>query len=144
MTQLPAGTLLSTPVVHSQPGTLGLGAPVSLTWTTVTGAKDYLVYRISMSTSLTTPPPSASALATACSSQANAAICSQLPDAQAGSSPIFGYPGTPELMTRATSPAYSESAPSSLQSLYFVRAEDSNGNLSAPSNVVGGPSLATQ
>ena len=35
--------------------------------------------------------------------------------------------------------AYSEPAPTALQSLYFVRAEDALGNLSQPSNLVGGP-----
>jgi hypothetical protein len=35
-----------------------------------------------------------------------------------------------------------EPAPTSLQSLYFVRAVDAEGNLSPPSNFVGGPSKA--
>ena len=35
-----------------------------------------------------------------------------------------------------------ESAPTDLQSLYFVRAEDAQGDLSPPSNFVGGPSKA--
>ena len=37
-------------------------------------------------------------------------------------------------------PEFIEAAPTSLQSMYFVRAEDQFGNLSMPSNFVGGPS----
>lgn len=44
------------------------------------------------------------------------------------------------LVTITTNPTYAEPAPSALQSLYFVRAEDAQGNLSKPSNLVGGPS----
>ncbi len=39
-------------------------------------------------------------------------------------------------------PQFIEPAPTSLQSIYFVRAEDAEGNLSAPSNFVGAPSKA--
>jgi hypothetical protein len=57
---------------------------------------------------------------------------------------LFGYPSAPEFLGRVTNPQYGENAPNTLQTLYFVVAEDSSGNLSSPSNVVGGPSLATQ
>jgi hypothetical protein len=60
----------------------------------------------------------------------------------------FGYPGAVQFITRVTASGptaiFSETSPSTLQVLYFVRAEDANGNLSAPSNLVGGPSLAAQ
>jgi len=143
----PASATLAAPVLNSAPGTLATGAPVSLSWNAVTGAFDYLVYRIAVSGSETTPPPASKAVTAACShaSGENVALCSQLLHVQgAASNPLYGYPGVPQLLTRVSTPAYSESAPNSLQSLYFVRAEDNSGNLSAPSNVAGGPSLAKQ
>jgi hypothetical protein len=36
---------------------------------------------------------------------------------------------------------YTETLPTQLQSLYFVRSEDANGNLSQASNIVGAPSF---
>ncbi len=39
---------------------------------------------------------------------------------------------------------YAENLPTPLQSLYFIRSEDANGNLSQPSNVVGAPSFNQQ
>jgi hypothetical protein len=41
-------------------------------------------------------------------------------------------------------PAYSEAMPTTIQSLYFIRSEDTNGNLSLPSNIVGAPSFNQQ
>jgi len=144
----PPSAALAAPVLHSAPGTLATGAPVSLSWSAVPGAYDYLVYRIALSGSETMPPPAVnSAAAAACRepAAANVPICSRLPEAHgAAGNPLFGYPGPPVLLTRVTTPAYSESAPNSLQSLYFVRAEDAQGNLSPPSNVAGGPSLAAK
>jgi Dockerin type I domain len=140
-----ASAALSSPVLYSAPGPAG--GPISLSWTPITGAFDYLVYRIALSPNQTTPPPAtATALAGTCSDPANAALCSQLPAAQgtASGQALFGYPGTPQLLTRVTTAAFSDSSLSSLQSLYFVRAEDSSGNLSAPSNLVAGPSFAAQ
>jgi hypothetical protein len=46
------------------------------------------------------------------------------------------------LVGQTTTPTYSETAPSTMQSLYYVRAVDSKGNLSDVSNVVGGPSAS--
>jgi hypothetical protein len=131
------------PVLHSAPGPQG--GTVSVTWNAVSGASDYLVYRIAMSSSQSTPPPAAAAkVAEACSVSTAPSVCSMLPQASRAASALYGYPSAPELLGRVTSPAYTETAPNSLQSLYFVVAEDSLGNLSSPSNVVGGPSLATQ
>jgi hypothetical protein len=62
----------------------------------------------------------------------------------ATTTPLYGYPSAPEFMKRVTSTEYDETAPNSLQSLYFVVAEDAQGNLSTPSNAVGGPSFAIQ
>jgi len=55
---------------------------------------------------------------------------------------LYGYPGSPYLLGRVTSPTYTETAPSTLQSLYFVVAENNSSDLSSPSNFVGGPSFA--
>ena len=141
---------LAAPVLNSAPGALAIGATVSLSWNAITGAKDYVVYRIGMSPNTTTAPPGINGTAAAACSTAtgsNAALCSHLPAAQGVSSPStgttpYGYPGPPVIVTRVSSPAYSEQTTSNLQNLYFVRAEDANGNLSPPSNIVGGPSLA--
>jgi hypothetical protein len=54
---------------------------------------------------------------------------------------LFGYPSPPEYLGRISSTLYTETAPNTLQSLYFVVAEDGSGNQSTPSNVVGGPSF---
>jgi hypothetical protein len=57
---------------------------------------------------------------------------------------LYGFPSAPEFMGRVNGTLYTETAPNTLQSLYFVVAEDSSNNLSTPSNVVGGPSFAAQ
>jgi hypothetical protein len=138
---LPPYITLAAPTLHSTPGPLG--GPVSLSWNAVSGAKDYLVYRIALSPSQTTPPPGQ--LVAACANPTHSGICSQLPASQtAASTTAYGFPGSPTLVTRVTTQAYGEASLSTLQSLYFVRSEDANGNLSAPSNIVGGPSLAAQ
>jgi hypothetical protein len=140
----PKSSTLPPPVAHSAPGTLG-GA-VNITWTAVSGAMDYLVYRITCSPSESTPPPAVPGkTATACSEPNAPTVCSMSPQAAVpAASAIFGYPSAPEFLGRVTSTAYGETAPNSLQSLYFVIAEDNLGNLSSPSNVVGGPSFAAQ
>jgi len=40
-----------------------------------------------------------------------------------------------------STPTYTEAMPTTLQSIYFIRSEDQNGNLSLPSNIVGAPSF---
>ncbi len=132
---------LTPPVVSSASGPQG--GTVKITWNAVSGAMDYLVYRITCSGSETTPPP-APAL-NACSKPNAPSICSVSPQLQTkATTALFGYPSAPEYLGRVTSTSYSETAPSSLQTLYFVVAEDSLGNVSSSSNMVGGPSLAAQ
>jgi triacylglycerol esterase/lipase EstA (alpha/beta hydrolase family) len=141
---LPASITLGVPVVHSAPGPLG--STVSLDWPAVSNAEDYLVYRINMSPNSTTPPPGFGPLANACNTNdavSVLSVCASTKVAQA--SPGVGFPGAVTFVTRVTTPVFSETSPSpTLQLLYFVRTEDSSGNLSAPSNLVGGPSLAAQ
>jgi hypothetical protein len=107
---------------------------------------DYLVYRIAMSPNTNTAPPGAPAvnakIDAACNEPDAPSFCSMLPHtASASTTALFGYPSAPELLGRVTATAYSETAPNTLQSLYFIVAEDSVGDLSSPSNVVGGPSF---
>jgi hypothetical protein len=147
----PAITLTS-PVLYSSPG--ALGGTVSLSWQPVSGAVNYLVYRIALSSSETTPPPGLglttglgtvpanSQLVSECKNPANTSICSQLPAAQAATTTAYGFPGPPQYLTTIPGTAYSETPPNTLQALYFVIAEDGSGNFSTPSNIVGGPSLA--
>jgi len=144
----PAAATLGAPVLHSAPGIVNGTEPstVSLDWPTVSGAQDYLVYRINMSPNDTTPPPGYGPNAEACNT--NAAVLLPLCGATRAigqASTAVGYPGAVTFVQRVTTTTFTETAPASnLQLLYFVRAEDANGNLSAPSNLVGGPSLAAQ
>jgi hypothetical protein len=143
----PAGAALTPPVLHSAPG--ALGTTVSLDWPTVANAEDYLVYRINMSASDTTPPPGFGPLDAACNTNTAVGVLPLCYSAKAAKQTTpFGYPGAVTFIERVSSggatATFSETPPSTLQLLYFVRAEDINGNLSAPSNLVGGPSLAAQ
>jgi hypothetical protein len=51
----------------------------------------------------------------------------------------IGFPTTVQEVGVTTNTMYQETAPTSLQSIYFVKAEDAMGNRSDPSNVVGAP-----
>ena len=128
---LPRTSILTAPVLYSSPGPQG-GA-VCTTWNPVSGAADYLVYRITLSPNDTQPPPAAP----------GKAATGLLPGSTPAVTALYGYPSAPEFLGRTTNTMYGETAPNSLQSLYFAVAEDSLGNLSSPSNVVGGPSFAT-
>jgi Dockerin type I domain len=138
------GATLAQPLITSTPG--ALGGTVTISWGAVSGAVDYLVYQIASSANENTPPPSwpdvhRDELAMACSTSTAAGstpTCARL----AQQTTTFGYPGPPTLVSRQPGTTYSAASVNSLQSLFFIQAEDSNGNLSQPSNVVGGPSLA--
>lgn len=54
----------------------------------------------------------------------------------------FGLSGPFELIGTTTDPYYVEDPPTSLQSMYFVRAERADGSISGPSNFVGAVSTA--
>ena len=142
----PAQSTAGSPVVDSAPG--ALGSTVTLTWPAVANAVDYLVYRIDMSSSETTPPPGfgPAELKSACATNKGLAVLPVCFSARATphqtQSTPYGYPGAPIFVTRVTTPTFSETPPSTLQLLYFVRSEDEFGNLSAPSNLAPGPSLA--
>lgn len=54
----------------------------------------------------------------------------------------IGWPTSTEQVAVVRDSPFQEAAPTPIQSTYFVRAEDVNGNLSEPSNTVGAPSKA--
>jgi len=56
----------------------------------------------------------------------------------------IGWPTPVVLVGIVSGTTFQEPAPTIIQSLYFVRAEDSGGILSEPTNIVGGPSKALE
>ncbi len=141
----PATSTLTPPLVHSVPVAECGASTVCITWGAVSGASEYLVYRITVSPSENVPPPAGPA-ADACGKPNAPTICTMLPQVPSpATTALFGYPSAPELLGSVTNLTYGPvPAPNYLQTLYFVVAEDSVGNLSSPSNVVGGPTLALQ
>jgi len=70
-------------------------------------------------------------------------LCTPVKAIAATSTTIPGsFPLEYALITQTTATTYSETAPTIMQSLYYVRAVDAKGNLSDVSNVVGGPSAS--
>jgi hypothetical protein len=71
------------------------------------------------------------------------ALCAPVEALAATSLSIPGsFPLEYQLIAQTTGSTYSETAPSTVQSLYYVRAVDANGHLSDVSNVVGAPSYS--
>lgn len=62
--------------------------------------------------------------------------------AETGTLHPFVFPVGYQLIAVTEETTFSESAPSDLQSIYFIRAEDGYGKLSTPSNIVAAPSKA--
>ena len=88
--------------------------------------------------------PAANAALAACAKPNAPSICTMLPQQKSQQQPspaLYGYPSAPEFLGRVSGTQYTETAVNALQALYFVVAEDSSGDLSSPSNVVGGPSF---
>jgi hypothetical protein len=56
----------------------------------------------------------------------------------------IGWPTPVVLVGIVSGTTFQEPAPTIIQSLYFVRAENSAGILSEPTNIVGGPSKALE
>lgn len=146
------------------------GTLVQLTWTAVSGAMRYHVYRMTQLTLgdlLQNGPPNAPTTftvdipgygpATIADVQAgkldpickliNNSWCDLIPTIKAYNNPsastntLIGFPSAPVEVAVVRTNSYSETAPTTLQSNYWVRAEDANGNLTGPSNMVGAPSL---
>jgi hypothetical protein len=94
-----------------------VGRSAELTWNPVAGAVQYRVYRATVPTATalfglapTDPPP---------------------PDS---------FPLPYSLIEVTPTPSFTEAASTPMQSIYFVRAENAQGELSLPSNIVGAPS----
>jgi hypothetical protein len=72
------------------------------------------------------------------------ALCTPVQAIQATTTTVPGsFPLQYGLIAQTPSTTFSETAPSTMQSLYYVRAVDANGHLSDISNVVGGPSASS-
>ncbi len=73
-----------------------------------------------------------------------ATIASQTPQSTTppGQLTFVGFPEALEEIAQTTALTYSEPMPTSIQSIYFVRSEDVNGNLGQASNIVGAPSFS--
>ncbi len=105
-----------------------------LSWEPCAGAVRYLVYR---STSVPLPEPA---------SETETSLNLLAPDGTAISAidawTPFVFPLGYRLIDIVSDTTFSEPAPTDLQSIYFVRAQDAQGNVSDPSNFVGAPSKA--
>jgi hypothetical protein len=140
-----------------------VGRNVNLSWQPVAGAIRYRIYRSTVlpisqllgsgvtltigdqEVTVTLDAIRAGELDHLCTGvAAEVPLCQSLDriKASASAADMLGFPLPFILVGISANPAYFESAPTSLQSIYFVRAEDSLGNLSKPSNIVGGPSKA--
>jgi hypothetical protein len=95
------------------------GRVVNLSWESIPRAVRYRVYRA------TVKP-----------------VTDLFPNVPPGPVPPDAFPLPYGLIGVTASPSFSENAPTVMQSIYFVRAEDAQGLLSPPSNLVGGPSKA--
>jgi hypothetical protein len=65
-----------------------------------------------------------------------------LPAVEPGATIPAAFPLAPRVVAVVQQTTFTQPAPTVLQSLYFIRAVDADGNLSRPSNLVGGPSKA--
>jgi hypothetical protein len=139
------------------------GTTVNLAWDPPPGAVLFNVYRatvpsngISLSANITLPglngDLSTYSIADIRSGKANylcndrhsaSALCAPIQALQATSGSVPGsFPLEYQLIAQTTGTTYSETMPSTQQSLYYVRAVGANGNLSDLSNIVGGPSAS--
>jgi hypothetical protein len=106
------------------------GQTVNLAWDPPPGAVKFNVYRAYVNpTSSTTPSVAAAAVR---------AGAKATPNTSSNSPASFPYPYN--FIAQPSVASYTEQAPSTLPSLYYVRAVDANGNLSDPSNIVAAPS----
>ena len=157
--------------LHAAPQ-ITVGNTVQLDWPAQPGAARYHIYRytttpplqlllggaptvtINLSTQLTINVPQdilAGVLNPACPLNEDQLWFCQLSDiVQTASAPAappsqltyVGFPAALQEIGQTTATTYSEAMPTTIQSIYFVRAEDSSGNLGAASNIVGAPSFA--
>lgn len=155
---------LAIPVLKAAPEPI-VGRNVMLTWNETPGAARYRVYRIPVltipeilgnlslgiesrvtltipgsKTIFTLPDDLSNGRVDSLCRPRNTPTCDFAKSLQDAAAPTVGFPLTIEEAAVVTAPSYQEAPPGAAQSLYFVRAEDSAGNLSDPSNFVGAPS----
>ncbi len=158
----PTGLTVTNPTV-----TVAQGAPVQLTWNPVPGAVEYHVFRQTNTPMLQIFPASGIDLNIGPLSidvpedildnkynwltgtnglcpptfSSDDPICLAIYVVEEAAEPgsTIGFPLPAQEIAVTSSTSYSEAAPTSLQSIYWVKAEDVNGNRSDPSNIVGAP-----
>lgn len=152
----------------SFPGTLVAGnravtgSTVQLTWPAVPGAVKYRVYRYTNADIVSFFPPGGIPITIpgkgtftipqdilngnldfVCADPESAlCLLINLVKTADTNKAVVGFPKPLQQIATVTTTSYTEPQPTPLQSLYFVRAQDAQGNLTEPSNVVGAPSLA--
>ena len=159
----PSNLTLTNPTV-----TLGVGNPVQLSWSPVAGAVQYHVYRQTNTPLDQIFPPTGTVFNVGPLSlvipedilnnkyhwltgvgglcpinfSGKNLLCDVIYVIEAAALPgsTIGFPTPVTEVGVTSSTSYSEGAPTSLQSVYFVRAEDALGNRSEPSNLIAAPS----
>ncbi|HTB17674.1 MAG TPA: dockerin type I domain-containing protein, partial [Bryobacteraceae bacterium] len=142
------------------------GTTVNLTWDPPPNAVSFNVYRATVKSiaqmalsigSINVPLPNGSSLKVTmqeiesgqfnslCANSAGtslAQLCNLMEvfDGSAFLNSPASFPGPYALVGQTTEPTYTEQQPSTIPSLYYVRAVDANGNLSDPSNIMAAPS----
>jgi pimeloyl-ACP methyl ester carboxylesterase len=161
----PANLIVTNPTV-----TEAQGASVQLSWNPVPGAQQYHVYRQTDTPMLQIFPASGIALNLGLLSinipqdildnkytwltgpsglcppnfGSDDPLCAAIYVVEEAAVPgnTIGFPIAAEEIAVTNLTTFSESAPTSLQSIYWVKAEDALGNRSDPSNIVGAPAPA--
>ncbi len=139
------------------------GRQAILSWDAVPGATRYRVYRATVKPiadflggsnfSFTLPGTNQTitlqdiqngALDSFCTANLNDSLCTLVAMIKAGITPggVASFPLGFQQIAITAGTQYSEQAPTDRESLYYVRSEDADGNLSPPSNFVGAPSKA--
>jgi hypothetical protein len=137
------------------------GRTVILSWAPVPGARRYRVFRMTVrsindilvpgatfqvpgtDTSVTVDQVREGALDGVCAADASDGLCALADSVKADAdAAVSSFPAPVMQVAIRANTFYTEPAPTDMQSIYFVRAEDADGNLSEPSNFVGGPSKA--
>ena len=141
----------------------GSGNSAQLTWNAVPGAVEYKVYRQTNLPLLEIFPPGGVTIKLSgipfkipdfilsgkvdqyCAPNGTDSLCTYVYLVEAAAKPgnQVGAPSSLDYLGSTTGTTFEDSSATPLQSIYFVRAQDAAGNLSDPSNVVGGPSYAS-
>jgi hypothetical protein len=147
-----AAAALAPPTNLASVSSATAGGNAILSWTASTNAVKYHVYRSNLLPILSFVPANAlSSIFTYLNQQCppgsdpNSLACGLLDFVDAfNNNPTIAFPPAWVEVGVVTSPAYHETPPAPNPSRYFVRAEDAQGNVSIPSNIVQAPSFAAQ